>query len=377
MSTSPSLAYGASTGGGSWIGRGLERFRSELVREARSALGEEAHRIRYWASQGRHARGRLRGSDGAPTSDLLLVLPAESRGWILEAIGRELARRWPGEPVWGDLLHALPRARNVWFSHYSFIPEALAHNPHLWGARRTALFTHDRELPWSWSEVAYCLDRCHRVVTMNERDRQLLAQRGVDPRRIRVAIPGIDAERFRPRGELGETIGFCSAYYPRKAPERVLAIARAFPTVPVLLLGRGWPKWEGWRELAGLANFEYIETEVDRYPDLYRRFRVFVSPSRIEGGPMPLLEALSAGIPVAASRTGFAPDLVREGIDGELFDRHAPIEAVIAAVGRALELPPVLDPPARRYTWDRFAGIVSAAWRPSARSRRERERSEG
>jgi glycosyltransferase involved in cell wall biosynthesis len=178
------------------------------------------------------------------------------------------------------------------------------------------------------------LDRCHRVVAMNE-----------------------------------DAIGFCGAYYPRKAPERVLAIARAFPERRVLLLGPAWERWEGYGELAALPNLERLELPYEQYPAYYRRLRVLVSPSRLEGGPMPLLEALCSGIPVAASRTGFAPDIVRDGVDGVLFDPDADDRTAVAAVARALALPPVADPPARRCTWERFAGIVAGAWRFPATAR--------
>jgi len=339
------------------------RIEAAVRRELAAGLGEEGPRVRYWRSRGRHLIERVRGGRvEADFADLLIVIPAASRGWILDAIGRELAARFPGRSVVGGRLDDLPRARNVWFAHHSFVPTALAHNPHLWGARRATLFTHDRELPWEWSELAWVLDRCHRVIAMNEADRRRLEQRGVDPRRLRVGIPGVDTERFRP-GPLGDAIGFCAAYYPRKAPERVLAVARAFPERRILLLGPGWERWDRYGELAALANFERLELPYERYPEFYRRLRVFVSPSRIEGGPMPLLEALCSAVPVAASRTGFAPDLVREGVDGVLFDAAASEAGAIAAVARALELPPVGDPPARRCTWERFAGIVAGAWR--------------
>lgn len=47
---------------------------------------------------------------------------------------------------------------------------------------------------------------------------------------------------------------------------------------------------------------------------------VFLLPSRVEGFPNALMEAMTAGVPVVASNVGGVPDLVRHGIDGFLHE---------------------------------------------------------
>ncbi len=51
---------------------------------------------------------------------------------------------------------------------------------------------------------------------------------------------------------------------------------------------------------------------------LYRRFSVFVLPSRREGISNTLLEAMASGLPVIATRVGGTPEIVTDGEDGLL-----------------------------------------------------------
>jgi len=61
-----------------------------------------------------------------------------------------------------------------------------------------------------------------------------------------------------------------------------------------------------------------------------------VLPSLEDNCPMTVLEAMAAGVPVAAAQVGGVPDLVRDGETGLLFDPHNS-EAMAAAVNRLLE----------------------------------------
>ena len=47
---------------------------------------------------------------------------------------------------------------------------------------------------------------------------------------------------------------------------------------------------------------------------------IFILPSRNEGTPNSLLEAMASGLPVIASKIGGIPELIQENIDGLLFE---------------------------------------------------------
>jgi colanic acid/amylovoran biosynthesis glycosyltransferase len=76
--------------------------------------------------------------------------------------------------------------------------------------------------------------------------------------------------------------------------------------------------------------------------DLFRESDVFVHPSREtergdrEGIPNSLLEAMSHGLPVVATRHSGIPEAVTDGRDGVLID-HAEPDALAAAIQRVVE----------------------------------------
>jgi len=67
----------------------------------------------------------------------------------------------------------------------------------------------------------------------------------------------------------------------------------------------------------------------------YKHADVFVLPSRYEGFGIVLLEALSFGLPIVATRAGAIPELIQDGVCGLLVEPDNP-QALAAAIGRLL-----------------------------------------
>ena len=73
-------------------------------------------------------------------------------------------------------------------------------------------------------------------------------------------------------------------------------------------------------------------------PDFLQALDLYVQPSRLEGFGLAALEAMAAGVPVVASHTGGLPEVIEDGVSGDLVppgDPAALAEALLALLADA------------------------------------------
>jgi len=163
--------------------------------------------------------------------------------------------------------------------------------------------------------------------------RELVKGRGVD---VRYAPPGIDTEFFCPgQAPHARTSGpyiLCVGRLddPRK---NVTLLIRAFHRLVaagdcasrLLLAGASRPDAEALQLISrlGLGGRVDIEVLPDRHRlrELYRHAACFALPSDEEGLGLVLLEAMSCGAPVVATRCGGPDGIITSGTDGILVER--------------------------------------------------------
>jgi glycosyltransferase involved in cell wall biosynthesis len=296
----------------------------------------------------------------APRCDLLFVFhPLGASGWILEGICREIERH-SGlvceyfKPVTCDQ-RGIPSARAYFFVDYPVFPDLLARNPVL-SLRPTFLyFWHPLDFGSEEARVLYAFSKASKIVTMCSLHTDWLANRGLDRANLRMIVGGADEAVFRPHRRGEGAIGFSTACYPRKAPERVHAIVESMPHRRFILLGRRWEQYERFEDLSRLPNLTILQdVPYDQYPAHYAEMDVFVSASYQEGGPIPLLETMMCDIVPVVSRTGFAPDIVKHGSNGFLFDTDAPVADVCELIEQALRLKGSVRNSVLSFSWREF-----------------------
>lgn len=315
--------------------------------------------------RGRHASR----SDGHLQKKLVVVAPpARLHGWILDAICRAIVdstEDQEAEMVASDT-ERVPVADAYFFSHVGFFRDMLLRHPWVGSSTNLVFYTHPEEKYGLTRDVtAFLLRRADVVVSMSHLFIDDLVGDGVPRSSIDVATVGADPTQFRSHVRGTGRIGLCSGYRRRKGAKRVLEIAQAIPDREFVLCGRGWREWPEFLRLEALPNFTYVEQPYSQYPKFYEKLDVFLSVSHLEGGPVPLVEAMMSNVVPVASRTGMAPNIIDHGRNGYLFDVDAPIAEIADLIRQAIDSTSDVRTSVEHLTWQRFglqvqklAGIV-------------------
>jgi glycosyltransferase involved in cell wall biosynthesis len=224
--------------------------------------------------------------------------------------------------------------------------------------------------------------RVDRIIAVSEeRRRGLIERQRVKPEKIVVLHNGVKVDPdMRPesiapelRRSLGlapdvPLIGFVGRLNPEKAPdvfvEAFAHVARAHPDARAVIVGDG-PMKAGLETRAaslGLAERLHWVPFRDEIAPLLVDMDVIVMPSRTEGFPMLLLEAMALARPVVASEVGGIPEVIERGRSGWLCPR-ADAAAFGEVVSRVLEHPEarrLVGEQARRTVLERFTAEIMA-----------------
>lgn len=297
---------------------------------------------------------RNQRADGAAPRVCFFV-PEKSKGWILEAAFKEIATRMKTPYVFASNYKKLPVAEVYFFCHYHFYLSALRLNPNLKNENCFVWFTHPKEPDLGGQEAIAQLQHAS-IVTMCTTWRNYLIERGLRAEKLHTIVGAADPNLFQSH-ERGEgKIGFCTAYYERKCPDRIYDTVRLLPEFDFVLLGRNWDQYPKFDELRALRNFEYREAKYSAYPRFYRELDVFVSASQLEGGPIPLLESMMSNVVPVASDTGFAPDVITDGVNGFLFDaEETDCRSIANLIRKAKSLKSDVRSSVLHYSWDDYA----------------------
>jgi glycosyltransferase involved in cell wall biosynthesis len=172
--------------------------------------------------------------------------------------------------------------------------------------------------------------RAARVITGScfSRD-DIVATYGLDPRKIEVVPYGVSPEFAKNDPARDEAV--LSAHGIRRpyvlfvgrlnSRKNLISLARAFERMkaatrlPHRLVIVGKEDFETAKTLASLDDIRRDVVLTGYVPDadlpsLYRQADVFIYPSLFEGGGLPVLEAMAAGVPVVTSNVSSLPEII-------------------------------------------------------------------
>jgi glycosyltransferase involved in cell wall biosynthesis len=151
-------------------------------------------------------------------------------------------------------------------------------------------------------------------------------------------VPAADGSPPPPRVASGPIVGSLGRLDGVKGHDVLVRALPLLPEVTAVLVGDGTERnaLEALAADLGVADRLRILGWLEDGRRQLGGFDVFVLPSRSEGLPLALLEAMLAGLPVVASDVGSVGEAVREGETGLLVPPGDP-GALAAAIRRALE----------------------------------------
>jgi len=308
---------------------------------------------------------KIYGVSGFPLPlypELKLALPRPSIGYVLQRFNPDIIHV-VNPAVLGLAGLFYSKAHNVPLvaSYHTHLPEYLQH----YGLGML------EGLLWELLKAGHnqaALNLCTSTAMM-----QALTEHGIE--RVDLWQRGVDTETFQPyltspemRSRLSQGspenplllyVGRLSA---EKEIERIRPVMEAIPGARLALVGDGPHRQALERHFTGTpTNFVgYLQGQ--ELASAFASADAFVFPSRTETLGLVLLEAMAAGCPVVAARSGGIPDIVEDGVNGYLFDPADENGATTATLN-------LLGNPEERETLRRNARREAERWGWAAATR--------
>jgi len=288
-------------------------------------------------------------------TSITYVAREADKDWIFGAKARRLAKfsGLNSNTYFHNRLRDLPDSDGYFFVFHQYFYRAIRHNPKILNRKNIVMFTHPNwTFSFSESHVIWCLNKADKVICLNSKVQRELIAAGLDAKKTSLIHIASDPDFFYKHERKTGDVGFCSAFGERKNPDLVYQLVKNMPERKFHLIGRYWENYERYDEMKNMANFTYYNNKsYDTYPNLYSKIDIFISPSVLEGGPVPVLEAMLSNCFPIASKTGFCPDVISDGKNGFLFDIDAEYSEVIKLIKLADSKTIDVRQTALEYSW--------------------------
>ncbi|HEY9831609.1 MAG TPA: glycosyltransferase family 1 protein [Stenomitos sp.] len=291
---------------------------------------------------------KIYGVSGFPLPlypELKLALPRPSIGVALEEFRPDVIHVVnPAVLGLGGLYYAKTLQIPLVASYHTHLPQYLQHyglgmlEPVMWELIKASHNQAQLNLCTSTAMIEQL--REHGILNLD------LWQRGVDTetfhpslvsQEMRSRLAGCQGQSHlsqgHPEGPILLYVGRLSA---EKEIERIKPVLEAIPNARLALVGDGPHRSALEKHFAGTPTHFVGYLTGKELGAAFASSDAFVFPSRTETLGLVLLEAMAAGCPVVAARSGGIPDIVTDGVNGYLFD-PTDEQGAITATQRLLE----------------------------------------
>jgi len=199
------------------------------------------------------------------------------------------------------------------------------------------------------------------VVSSPQMKGEAIRRYGISPEEIRVIPNSVNIDLFRPLSEIERIpgrLGFVGRLSPEKDLPLLLESVAGIKGVSLLIVGDG----ELRSQLEGMASKNGIDATFCgivpnyRLPRLLNTCEAFVLPSRWEGMPKALLEAMACGLPVIGTDVPGIRDIIEHGKTGYLCDSSVGgLKSAILTVLDDISLKKRLGMQAREFIINHFS----------------------
>ncbi|WP_119067704.1 glycosyltransferase family 4 protein [Rubrobacter indicoceani] len=259
------------------------------------------------------------------------------------SVGRALKRFRP------DLLHAVnPFILGIASPYYAKklgIPMVASYHTNV------AEYTRFYGLPFLYNLTRFYTRTIHNMAAVNLCTSQAtlgyLRSEGIE--RVRLWPQGVDARLYNPDRRTDEMrrrlsggrpdsklLVFVGRLAPEKGIGRLKTILHKVPDTRLAVVGDGPARKALEKEFAGEPVVFTGRLSGEELASAYASGDAFVFPSTTETLGMAMIEGLASGLPVIAARSGASSEVVREGVDGLLYEAGNP-RSLVESVRRMFE----------------------------------------
>lgn len=249
--------------------------------------------------------------------------------------------------IWIVWKHRINLIHAHWVIPTGFIAvlaKKITHVPVLLSAHGADINLYPRKNRLLFKIAAFSLRHANEITAVSEELKNKIRNEfGIISKRITVVSCGVDLETFRPMDQKNareklklpqqaKIVLFIGDLIPLKGLHHLIEsipdILKRQDQAVFLIIGKGFFE----RDLANMVENRGLKPHVrfmgavpnEEVPLWLNAADLLVLPSTSEGTPVVVMEALSCGVPVVASRVGGIPELVKDGENGLLVKSDDP-----------------------------------------------------